>query len=72
MVRFVTSSPLSWCGLLRGSEESRGSEAFTSGSPLATASQLQVLVMGRLADFSQCLQKHCVCQRQRVFLPPAR
>jgi len=43
-VRFVTSSSLSWCGLLRGTEESRGSDAFTACSPLATASQLQVLI----------------------------
>ena len=43
-VRFVTSSSLSWCGLIRGSEESCGSEAFTACSPLATASQLQVLI----------------------------
>ena len=43
-VRFVTSSSLSWCGLIRGSDESCGSEAFTACSLLATPSQLQVLI----------------------------
>jgi len=43
-LRFVTMSSLSWCGLLRGSEESHGSDSFTTCSPLATASQLQVLI----------------------------
>ena len=41
-VRFVTSSSMSWCGLIRGFEESRGCEAFTACTPLATADQLQV------------------------------
>jgi len=43
--RFVTSSSLSWCGLLRGTEECRGSDAFTTCSPLTAASQLQVLII---------------------------
>ena len=41
-VRFVTSSSMSWCGLIRGFEESRGCAAFTACTPLATADQLQV------------------------------
>ena len=44
-VRFVTSSSLSWCSLLRGSEEAHGSDAFTTCSPLATASQLHVIII---------------------------
>ena len=44
-VRFVTSSSLSWCGLLRGSEEAHGSDNFTTCSPLATASQLYVIII---------------------------
>jgi len=53
-VRFVTESSLTWCGLLRSTEESHGSDSFTKCSPLATSAQLQVSVsleMGSLFIF---------------------